>query len=465
MSDLNLSFNDDVQVLRTNFRSGISQPLDWRKEQLRQLQKLLQNHEADLLQALQKDLGKHHAEGWSTELGFLHRDIRYAVKNLSRWAKAKRVSQPLVAWPGKSYIRPEALGVVCILGAWNYPVQLLLSPLVAALAAGNCAVIKPSELAPATADLMAKLIPDYLSPHAVKVVTGGPEVAAALLQQRFDHIFYTGGARVGRIVMEAASKHLTPVTLELGGKSPTVVLADADIQVAARRIVWGKWLNAGQTCIAPDYLLIATEIYDAFVEALIKELNALYGDDISNNKDYGRIVNTKHWQRLQNYLQQGHIIHGGDTRADDRYIAPTLIEPADDSVDIMQEEIFGPILPLRKIRNLAEAIDYIESNEKPLALYGFTKSQKSIAQLERVAAGNQCFNDTLMFMLNHELPFGGVGESGMGAYHGYSGFVTFSHMKSVMHRGNWPDPNFRYPPYTTIKNKIMRFFTGGSKSA
>ncbi len=452
--------NDMMQRLRHSYISGLTRPLSWRINQLKQLQLMLEEHESDLLKALESDLGKSKAEGWLTELGYLNTDIDYTCKHLRKWMRGKRVSQPLMAWPGKSFLHPEPLGVVLIIGAWNYPLQLLLSPLVAALAAGNCAVVKPSELAPNTADIIAKLLPDYLANEAVQVVTGGAEVAQELLAQRFDHIMYTGGGRVGRIVMEAAAKHLTPVTLELGGKSPAVVLDDADIKTAARRIAWGKWLNAGQTCIAPDYVLVADSRRDEFIAALKQAVEDFYGADASDANDYGRIVNEQHWQRLVGYLEQGTVVHGGDYDRQQRFLAPTIITEVAVDSPIMEEEIFGPILPVLSVPNLASAVEFIRERDKPLALYGFSASKRALQQLtEQTHAGNQCNNDTLMFMLNPELPFGGVGPSGMGRYHGKFGFDTFSHQKAVMQRPFWFDPKFRYPPYTSFKQKLLRWFS------
>ncbi|RUO48637.1 aldehyde dehydrogenase family protein [Pseudidiomarina aquimaris] len=452
--------NDMMQRLRHSYISGLTRPLSWRINQLKQLQLMLEEHESDLLKALESDLGKSKAEGWLTELGYLNSDIDYTCKHLRKWMRGKRVSQPLMAWPGKSFLHPEPLGVVLIIGAWNYPLQLLLSPLVAALAAGNCAVVKPSELAPRTADIIAKLLPDYLANEAVQVVTGGAEVAQELLAQRFDHIMYTGGGRVGRIVMEAAAKHLTPVTLELGGKSPAVVLDDADIKTAARRIAWGKWLNAGQTCIAPDYVLVADNRRDEFVAALKQAVEDFYGTDASDANDYGRIVNEQHWQRLVGYLEQGTVVHGGDHDRQQRFLAPTILTDVAVDSPVMEEEIFGPILPVLSVPNLASAVEFIRERDKPLALYGFSASKRALQQLtEQTHAGNQCNNDTLMFMLNPELPFGGVGPSGMGRYHGKFGFDTFSHQKAVMQRPFWFDPKFRYPPYTSFKQKLLRWFS------
>nr|WP_323125532.1 aldehyde dehydrogenase family protein [Pseudidiomarina sp. 1APP75-27a] len=449
-----------MQRLRHTYVSGLTRSHAWRMTQLKQLALMLETHEAELLEALHSDLGKSQAEGWLTELGYLTSDIEHTCKRLRKWMQPTRVSQPLMAWPGKSFLQPEPLGVVLIIGAWNYPLQLLLSPLIAALAAGNCVVLKPSELAPATASLMARLLPDYLANEAVQVVNGGADTAQALLQQRFDHIMYTGGGRVGRIVMKAAAEHLTPVTLELGGKSPAVVLADADIKTAARRIAWGKWLNAGQTCIAPDYVLVDESVKEPFLEALREAIESFFGDDAADADDYGMIVNEQHWQRLVDYLDQGTLYYGGEFDRQARYIEPTIMTEVATDSPVMQEEIFGPLLPVLTVPNLASAIEFIRDRDKPLALYGFSGSTRSLQQLtEQTHAGNQCNNDTLMFMLNPKLPFGGVGPSGMGRYHGKFGFDTFSHQKSVMQRPFWFDPNFRYPPYTSFKQKLLRWFS------
>lgn len=458
MSDLHIK--ELMKRLRHSYVSGLTRPHSWRIKQLKQLALLLETHESELLEALHSDLGKSAAEGWLTELGYLTTDIEHTCKHLRKWMKPTRVSQPLMAWPGKSFLHPEPLGVVLIIGAWNYPLQLLLSPMIAALAAGNCVILKPSELAPATADLMARLLPDYLANEAVQVVNGGAEVAQQLLEQRFDHIMYTGGGRVGRIVMKAAAEHLTPVTLELGGKSPAVVLADADLKISARRIAWGKWLNAGQTCIAPDYVLVDESVKEPFLAALREAIEDFFGPEPGSAEDYGRIVNEQHWQRLVDYLEHGTINHGGEFDRQLRYIEPTVLTDVAVDSPVMQEEIFGPILPVLTVPNLASAIEFIRERDKPLALYGFSGSSRSLQQLtEQTHAGNQCSNDTLMFMLNPKLPFGGVGPSGMGRYHGKFGFDTFSHQKAVMERPFWFDPKFRYPPYTSFKQKLLRWFS------
>lgn len=449
-----------IESLRTTYATGMTRSFSWRQQQLEALDKLIVEHEEELLQALADDLGKSKAEGWLTEVGFLRSDIKHTLKHLRQWMRPQRVSQPMMAWPGKSYLQPEPLGVVLIMGAWNYPLQLLLSPLVAALAAGNCAVVKPSELAAATATLLARLLPDYLDTNAVKVVTGGADVAQQLLAERFDHIMYTGGGRVGKIVMKAAAEHLTPVTLELGGKSPAVVLDDADIPTTARRIAWGKWINAGQTCIAPDYVLVDARRHDALVQELQRAIREFFGAEADQAGDYGRIVNEQHWQRLVEYLNDGTVAHGGNYERNERYIEPTILTAVAADSAVMQEEIFGPILPIIPVNNLAEAIEFIQRRDKPLALYGFSNNKAALKQLtEQTHAGNQCNNDTLMFMLNPKLPFGGVGPSGMGRYHGKFGFDTFSHQKALMTRPFWFDPKFRYPPYTSFKQKLLRWFS------
>lgn len=454
----------DLVRLRQTFASGLTQPLAWRLEQLAALQTMLRQHESELVTALSADLGKNSYDSWVTEIGYLHRDIRHTRKHLRSWLTAKRLSHPLLAWPGRSEIRPEPLGVVLIFGAWNYPVQLLLSPLVAALAAGNCAVIKPSELAPATAELLERILPNFLSRNAVQLVTGGADTATALLKHRFDHIFYTGGGEVGKRVMHAASDFLTPVTLELGGKSPAIVLADAELKVAAKRIAWGKWLNAGQTCIAPDYVLVEDSVHDQFVAHLGDAIQEFYGDDPEQSDDYGRIINHRHWQRLTSYLETGTIAIGGDSNGGQNYISPTVLTQVPADSPVLNEEIFGPILPVISVSSLATAGDYIRAHDKPLALYAFSENVMTLEQIKaELPAGSHCFNDTLMFMLNPELPFGGVGASGMGRYHGRYGFETFSHMKAVMTRSTRFDPSFRYPPYSSWKRKLMRWFTGGSK--
>lgn len=453
-------FENTLKQLKSHFDSGLTRPLSWRLNQLQQLQRFLTENEKSLLQALKSDLNKHPSEARLTELQFLQSDIKQTIKSLPKWSKPRKVGNPLLTWPAKSQLVPEPLGIVLILGAWNYPLQLLLAPLIAAIAAGNCAVIKPSEHATATADLLARQLPDYLDNAAIKIVTGAVAESQQLTALPFDHIFYTGGENAAKAIMAAAAGNLTPVTLELGGKSPAVILADAPIQVAARRIIWGKFLNAGQTCIAPDYVLVEDSVKEPLIAAMQQELISFYGEDPQHSSDYGRIIHRQHWQRLTQMLEGENVIIGGDSDKSERYIAPTIVDGVKDGSALMQEEIFGPILPIITIKSAADAIEEIRRHPKPLALYAFSNNQRLLDLFtQQVSAGNVCYNDTLMFMLNDELPFGGVGRSGMGRYHGKWGFDTFSHLKPVMKRSFRFDVALRYPPYNKLKDKILSWFS------
>lgn len=443
--------------MKTAFDSGKTRPLAWRRTQLEAVQRLMVECESEFMAALAADLGKPPMESFTTEISYVSGDAAYCRKRLSRWTKSKRVSTPLVGQPGRSWIQPEPLGIVLIIGAWNYPLQLTLTGMVAAITAGNCVVIKPSELAPATAALLARRIPEYLDTECVKIVTGGVAETTALLELPFDHILYTGGGKVGRIVMAAAAKNLTPVTLELGGKSPCVVLPDANLKATARRIVWGKFTNAGQTCIAPDYILTDVDTEEKLVALLKKSITDMFGSDPQQSDSYGRMVNSRHFDRVSRLIGSGSVVVGGQTDADDKYIAPTVLTKVSADSPIMQEEIFGPVLPILRAHDLDDAIAAIRNGDKPLSAYLFTGSKQAEAQfLSDVSCGSACINDVMMFMAVHELPFGGVGPSGMGAYSGKRGFDTFSHMKAVMKRGWWPDLDLRYAPYTDKKFKLLR---------
>ena len=446
-----------TQQLKQHFVSGVTRSLDWRRQQLKSLQSLLESEERVLLDALQADLGKGDYEGWVTEIGFVKGEIGLALKKLDKWAAPRKVGTPMVAQPAKSFLLPEPLGTVLIIGAWNYPVQLVLGPLVAAIAAGNCAVIKPSELAAKTSSLLATLLPKYLDKDAFAVVEGAVEETTALLKQEFDHIMYTGGEGVAKIVMRAAAEHLTPVTLELGGKSPCIVDSNMNLKTVASRIIWGKWSNSGQTCVAPDYVIVEKKNRDALVAAIKARLQEFYGDEPSKSKDYGRIINARHHARLVSYLDDQTVAFGGDYDTETRYFSPTvLLDPSLDS-PVMQEEVFGPILPIISVDNMDAAIDIVNARSKPLALYVYTKDkdyEKKV--LLNTSAGSVAVNDAMMFMANPKLPFGGVGNSGMGSYHGQFGFDTFSHLKAVMKRGMLLDPNLRYPPFTDGKLSIMK---------
>ena len=443
--------------LQQSYVLGKTKTYAWRKAQLEALQRMLSENEAAFVEALNTDLGKSEAEAFTTEIGFLLSDIQHTKKHLRQWMKARKVGTPLVAQPARSSLQPEPLGTVLIIGAWNYPVQLTLAPYVAALAAGNCALLKPSELAPASSALMASLIPRYLDGDAVAVVEGDKDVASELLSLPFDHIFYTGGEAVGKIVMAAAARNLTPVTLELGGKSPCVVDANTDITTTARRIVWGKWTNAGQTCIAPDYVLVERSCADALIDKLGKEIIRQFGNQPLQSKDYGRIVNERHLARLTQYTEGHEIVIGGQIDEAQMKLAPTVILNPDIDTPVMQEEIFGPVLPVIEVSSVSEAIDFIKRRHKPLAAYLFSESPSMQQQfVEEVSAGSVCINDTMMFMANPQLPFGGVGNSGMGRYHGKFGFDTFSHLKSVMKRSFWFDVAIRYAPSSARKRFLLK---------
>jgi aldehyde dehydrogenase (NAD+) len=450
MQQLNIA--DSVTELHHTFSTGRTKDLVWRKNQLTHLKLLLTEHESEFITALHQDLHKSEQEAWTSEIGFLLSDIDHTLKHLSAWAKPRKVSTPLFVQPGKSYLLPEPLGSVLIIGAWNYPLQLVIAPLVAAIAAGNCAIIKPSELSVSTAALLATLIPQYLDNQAYKVVTGAVKETTELLQQRFDHILYTGGEGVAKIVMRAAAEHLTPVTLELGGKCPCIVDSNTDLSVTASRIAWSKWMNAGQTCVAPDYVVVEKAFADTFVAALTTKIEAFYGSDAKQSPDYGRIINERHFARLANYLHEQNVIYGGQLDASNKYLGPTIVlAPSADSL-VMQEEIFGPILVIITVDKIQQAIDLVNSRPKPLALYLYTKNTGLEQQvLQQTSAGNVGINDGMMFMANPNLPFGGVGNSGMGSYHGQFGFDTFSHLKTVLKRSFLFDVALRYPPFNSTK--------------
>jgi aldehyde dehydrogenase (NAD+) len=450
-------FNDLFANLTATFDSGKTQDLAWRRTQLKAITRMMNERESELFAALHADLGKCAMESFTTETSYVSADAAYSLKNLRRWARNKRVSTPIVGQPGKSWVQPEPLGVVLIISAWNYPLQLSLAGMSAAIAAGNCVIIKPSELAPATSALLARLVPEYLDPDCVKVVEGAVPETTALLDLPFDHILYTGGGTVGRVVMAAAAKHLTPVTLELGGKSPCIVLADANLEATANRIAWGKFTNAGQTCIAPDYVLTDADTEALLLPLIEKSIREMFGDDPQTSDSYGRMVNDRHFGRVSDFIASGHTAIGGQCDAKDRYIAPTVLTDIETDSAVMKEEIFGPVLPMVRAENLEDAIAFVRSGDKPLAAYIFTNDKGAERKfLEQVSCGSACINDVMMFMAVHELPFGGVGPSGMGAYSGKRGFETFSHMKSVMKRGWWPDLDIRYAPYTEKKFKFLR---------
>jgi aldehyde dehydrogenase (NAD+) len=449
-----------VTQLRNSFDSGRTRPLAYRQQQLAGLARFLQEHERDIEEALHHDLGKPALEAFTAEIAFTAREIAMARKKLSTWARPQRVRTPLFAQPGKCLIYPEPLGVVLIIAPWNYPLQLSIGPLLGALAAGNCAVLKPSEVAPATSALLATWLPQYVDGECLQIVEGGGAETTALLAERFDHIFYTGNGTVGRIVMAAAAKHLTPVTLELGGKSPCIVDPSADLDGAARRILWGKFYNAGQTCVAPDYVLVHEAVEEALLARLKQTLRDFYGEDPRQSPDFGRIVNAHHLARLRRLLPgSGEVFVGGDADASEaeRYLAPTILRNVPADAPVMADEIFGPILPVLRVHDVDEAIAFISGRPKPLALYLFTTdAEVQTRVLERTSSGGVAVNHTTMHVAVSSLPFGGVGASGMGAYHGRASFDTFSHRKAVLVKSNWLDLRLIYPPYDESKKKWLR---------
>jgi aldehyde dehydrogenase (NAD+) len=440
-----------IAAMRQPVSDGATRPRSWRLEQLDRLERAIAERRDAVLTALASDLGKPPVEAYF-ELVAVQQEIQLVRSRLRRWMAPRGVGLPVFLQPGRAEVIREPLGCVLVIGPWNYPFLLSLQPLVSALAAGNTVVLKPSEHAPATSALIAELISAAFPTTTVQVVQGDGPVAQALLQERFDHIFFTGGERVGRLVMEAAARHLTPVTLELGGKSPAVVLRDADLEVSARRLVWGKCLNAGQTCIAPDYLLVDEAVEAQLVERLSARISQCFGPDPLASADLGSLVNQAQFQRLEALLEgarsRGQVLFGGQSDASRRRIAPTLIQVESLDDPLMQEELFGPLLPVLRVQGLSEAIERINQRPKPLALYLFSKQR--IAQeeiLRRTSSGGVCFNDVVMHVSVPELPFGGVGNSGMGNYHGEAGFKTFSHERSILRRPFRLDAPFRYPPY------------------
>ncbi|NEX11089.1 MAG: aldehyde dehydrogenase family protein [Prosthecochloris sp.] len=443
--------------LRSVFQERRTSGYAWRKEQLMQLQRFLEEREEDILQALYEDFRKPQAETWFTEIHYLLTEITVVLRHLRRWMKPVTVHTPLRYQPGRSYYICEPCGVVLNIAAWNYPLQLSLAPAVAAIAAGNCLVIKPSEMAPATAALLSDGLKDYLDSDAIRVVQGGAEVTASLLTHRFDHVFFTGSQRVGRLVLSAASRHLTPVTLELGGKSPCIVDKGTDIDVAARRIVWAKYINAGQTCISPDYVLVQSAIRQDLLDALQRAIDAMYGPGSRERGAYAGIISEGHVRRLQELMKGGSIVCGGGSDAQSRYVEPTILTDVSLSSPLMQEEIFGPLLPVIAYDTPEEAVAVVRSAGDPLALYIFSP-QRHVSEyfMGHIHSGGVCINDLLFQAAIPALPFGGRGTSGMGRYHGRSGFETFSRLRSVHRKGTFPENALRYPPFGSLKFKLLQ---------
>ncbi len=446
-----------ARSLRAYFRAGTTKTLAWRLSQLDALEHLLRERESDILEALHADLGKPQTEAFTSEVGMILGEIRHVRKKLRAWMKPEPVRTSLIAMPGRSYIYREPLGVVAIIAPWNYPFQTAVLPLVGALAAGNCVVIKPSEIAPHSSAMMANWLPKYLDRNAVRVFEGGVPETTALLREKWDHVFYTGNGKVGRIVMEAASKHLTPVTLELGGKSPTIVDETADLDTAAKRIVYGKFFNAGQTCVAPDYVLVHHDVHDALLNRMVSAVREFYGDDPKQSPDFARIINERHHARLTGLLQGADVVTGGETDLTEKYIAPTILKNVRETDAVMQEEIFGPILPVIAVPDVGAAIAFVNRGDKPLALYCFSTSKATQDRvLSQTSAGGTTINHVWIHVGVPSLPFGGVGESGTGAYHGRHSFETFSHRRGVLKKPTLSDPPLLFPPYAPWKLRWIR---------
>lgn len=440
------------------FQTGQTKTLSFRLLQLQKLQRMIEENEHKIVAALKKDLQKPDLEAYSAEISFLLAEIRYVKKHLRKWAKPVSVRTMWLHFPAKSYIFKEPYGVIGIIGPWNYPFQLVMSPLVGAIAAGNCVIIKPSEVSQHTSGLLHELIRNSFPSEYITVIEGGIPETTELLKLPFDYLFYTGNSHVGKIVMRAASEHLIPCTLELGGKNPCIVDEDVDLDKTAKRIVWGKCFNAGQTCIAPDYVLVHQRIKSLFLQKMAETFTEFYGENPADSPDFARIIHLRHFERLCRFLKQGNIVFGGQTDRQSAYIAPTLIDNVTWDDDIMQEEIFGPLLPVLTFESFDDMIHLLQSKPKPLALYVFSRKKEQIKKvLQQLSSGSVCINGTFSQTVSFTLPFGGVGKSGMGRYHGKYSFETFTHEKSVLHKNFFWENTRIYPPYNIPLRWFKRF--------
>lgn len=449
-----------IENQRKFFETGRTLESAYRLKHLRQLGKSIRMHEKEILGALKKDLNKAPFEAYAAEVGTVLSELSFIIKRLPLWSQPKMVMTSVVNFLATSKVYPEPYGLVLIISPWNYPFQLAMEPLIGAIAAGNCAIVKPSKDSPNTSKVIEVILNEVFRDSYVAVVQGGREENKSLLEQKFDYIFFTGSVAVGKVVMEAAAKHLTPVTLELGGKSPCIVDETANIELAARRIVWGKFLNAGQTCVAPDYIFVHAKVKEALLRKMKEYIIKFYGEVPCGNKDYPKIINEKHFNRLLNLMEEEHIVFGGEASEKTNQIAPTILDHVTWDSPVMQEEIFGPILPVLEYKDLNEVISLVNSHSKPLALYFFTTNIVNERKIIRnIPFGGGCINETIMHLASAHLPFGGVGESGMGEYHGKASFDTFTHRKSILKKSNAFDLPLRYPPYKNhleFLKKIMR---------
>jgi len=433
------------------FQSHKTKELSFRKKNLKKLLKVVESYESDIAEALKKDLNKSFQEAYLTEISLVKSEIKFHLKNLNEWTKVQRVSTPVYLLPSRSKIQYEPLGISLIIAPWNYPFQLVFCPLVGVISSGCCAILKPSPNAPNTALLMEKMIAEVFEEEYITVVHGDKEETQLLLKNRFDHIFFTGSTRVGKIVMKAAAEFITPVVLELGGKSPCIVDESANVEVSAKRIAWSKAINAGQTCIAPDYVLVHQSIKDDLISKIEKYWVEMYGENPMNSEFYPRIINESAFERLSNLLSNGTIRVGGKTNREKRYIQPTILDNVNMNDSVMQEEIFGPILPVISFNELSNAFEVIEQFEKPLAIYYYGSGKTAKEVMYKTSSGGACINDGLLHIVNQHLPFGGVGHSGLGSYRGYEGFRSFSNPKAILQSPTWIDLPFKYPPFKWFK--------------
>lgn len=442
-----------LDAQRSYFNTGVTLPIQFRIEQLQKLKTLLQTHETEIAAALKKDLNKPEMEGIVTEVLLVIEELNFILKNLKKWASPTKVPSPFpLCWPGRSAIHYEPYGSVLIIGPWNYPFMLIMSPLIGAICAGNCAVIKPSEIAAHTQDVVIDIINNNFPSEYITAIKAGPQETNQLLDEKFDYIFFTGGTQIGKVIMQAAAKHLTPVTLELGGKSPCIVDETANLDFAARRIIWAKLLNAGQVCLAPDYIYVHHSCKQQLIEKLKNAIIKSYGENPATSSSYCRIINKKHFERIKNLMAKGNILYGGQSSEADLYISPTLMDEVSWDDPVMEEEIFGPLLPILSYEKEEELINALKLRPKSLSLYIFTKNKKfEQAVMSRVSFGGGCVNDCILQIANYHLPFGGVGSSGIGAYHGKYSFETFSHRKSIFTKPILMDVPLVYPPYTARK--------------
>ncbi|RLA08957.1 MAG: aldehyde dehydrogenase [Gammaproteobacteria bacterium] len=450
-----LNITKIIQQQQDVFNTGQTSDISFRAEQLKKLKQLLQKNEKDLYAAIYEDFAKSEFETYMAELSQIYHEINLSIKNLSKWSKVKKVPTNLANYPGKSYIIPEPLGCVLVIGAWNYPYALSLIPLVSAMAAGNTVILKPSELPNRTSKIMAQIINQNFASGFLAVIEGGIDETTEILKHRFDKIFFTGSTAVGKIIYQAAAKNLSPITLELGGKSPTFVLKDCDLKISVKRIIWAKFLNAGQTCVAPDYILVDKSIEKDFLNELKQQFEK--NNEFYNQDSFVKIINNNNFQRLQKLIDESKIYYGGECNKNHRYISPTILENITFDDKIMQDEVFGPILPVITFENLDDVISKIKEREKPLSCYIYGNNKKQIDKiLQQISFGGGAINDSVMHLSNSNLPFGGVGNSGFGSYHGKAGFECFSHHKSILHRSNWFETSLKYPPYKKYKQNLLQ---------